>query len=147
MADIEKVMIGLRACTEWGMTEDECMARGCPYLLESTTDDETATFRCLRTLHEDAMNLIAPFPRILTLDELRALPVGAVVWEEYRQDDGECWHLVPTVKSREGLLTNWYMQEIEIGPELLLRDPWGYQARYWSAEPDKHQMEGADWDE
>ena len=135
MPDIEKVMIGLRACTEWGMTEDECMANGCPYLLESTTDDETATFRCLRMLHEDAMNLIAPFPRLLTLDELRSLPLGAVVWYEKRAKDQT--YIMPMVVTADGHIGNWALG--------VCMDVIGQDDRCWSARPTDEQRDATPW--
>lgn len=45
---------GLEACTEWGLTLEECRARGCPYLIEG---DREALF-CVRDLHRDAVALL-----------------------------------------------------------------------------------------
>ena len=54
MPDSEKVFRGLMACTEWGLTQVDCRARGCPYLIEGDTE---ALF-CIRDLHRDAGALI-----------------------------------------------------------------------------------------
>lgn len=58
MADREKVAAGLKACTEWGATEDECMKAGCPYLVDATVEDDTGWLHCIDRLHRDVMELL-----------------------------------------------------------------------------------------
>jgi hypothetical protein len=63
MADREKVLAGLRACREWSQEENDCMADGCPYLVEPTTDDDESWMLCLKRLHQDTMELIESMER------------------------------------------------------------------------------------
>lgn len=124
--------------------------------------DRTKTIRDLRTLAgyarimgDDAIRRTCEFaadlladaqtPRVLTLDELLGLTEGAVVWEEYMQDDGHCAHLTPAVIPAPGILTSWYEQETQINAALLEHDVDGFQLRYWSAKPTDEERRLAPW--
>lgn len=60
MRKSDDILRGLQICTEWGLTRQECSARGCPYVLD---DGDREGLFCLQRLHRDAMGLIRPWKR------------------------------------------------------------------------------------
>ncbi len=102
--------------------------------------------RCEAVIREAVGLLFGREARVLTFRELLELPQGAVVWEEYVQDDGECGHLTPAVIPKPGILTTWFDQETKIDGKLLKRNPGGWQMRYWSEKPTWEQRRETAWD-
>ena len=77
----------------------------------------------------------ADAPRILTLDELRALPIGAVVWYEQRALTRT--YIMPMVVTADGHIGCWALG--------VCMDVIGQDDRCWSARPTDAQREATPW--
>lgn len=74
-------------------------------------------------------------PHVLTLDELRGLPVGAVVWYEQRASGRT--HIMPMVVTEDNHIGNWALG--------VCMDVIGQDDRCWSARPTDEQREATPW--
>jgi len=74
-------------------------------------------------------------PSVLTLDELRALPVGAVVWYEQRAKDQT--YIMPMVVTADEHIGCWALG--------VCMDVIGQDDRCWSARPTDEQREAEAW--
>ena len=74
-------------------------------------------------------------PRVLTLDELRALPVGAVVW--YEQRALLQTYIMPMIVTEDNHIGNWALG--------VCMDVIGQDDRCWSARPTDEQREATPW--
>ena len=89
-------------------------------------------------------------PRLLTLEEIRALPLGAVIWLEYKavDENGDIdISLHPTMRSvccGDAVLCDGESQT-EIDTITLDPDECGGMERYWSARPTDEQREAVAW--
>lgn len=159
-----KIIKGLECCST-----RSCYDAGCPYHDKSPNygiDD------CTSNLAADALDLIRELQeeiavapaRVMGLEELRSLPVGAVVWMEYRYTDrldSPGWHYDPVTPmmvnmdplqgSGDRVLVN---QECitELSDALLdLSQPDetgdACQERYWTRQPTEAQRRGTPWKE
>lgn len=55
MVEWSKVHQGLEACSEWGLEQQECWAKGCPYIVEDEdAENDRDALLCIRHLHQDA---------------------------------------------------------------------------------------------
>lgn len=77
----------------------------------------------------------ADAPRILTLDELRALPVGAVVW--YEQRALLQTYIMPMIVTEDNHIGNWALG--------VCMDVIGQDDRCWSARPTDEQRKATPW--
>jgi len=133
----EKVIKGLTCCSQRCCTNDEYQ---CPY---NVKDDATAT--CMDLLSRDALELLkAQGPRVLTLDELRALPDEPqvpLVMEER----------VPIGTWDGGSVVKWcgslFIQEEYVNDGTLYTNPktYGKFWRVWTAWPHKAKREATPW--
>ena len=91
-------------------------------------------------------------PRLLTLEEIRALPLGAMIWLEYKAvvEDGDIdISLYPVMRSvccGDAVLCDGESQT-EIDTITLDPDECGGMERYWSARPMDEQRKAVAWDE
>ena len=91
-------------------------------------------------------------PRLLTLEEIRALPLGAVIWLECKavDEDGDIdISLHPVMRSvccGDAVLCDGESQT-EIDTITLDPDECGGMERYWSARPMDEQRKAVAWDE
>ena len=89
-------------------------------------------------------------PRLLTLEEIRALPLGAVIWLEYKavDEDGDIdISLHPIMRSvccGDAVLCDGESQT-EIDTITLEPDECGIMERYWSARPTDEQRKAVAW--
>lgn len=116
---------------------DECEA--CPY-------GELSGLECERQLYRDAVELLkAQEPRVLTWDELMALPHGeetnAPVVSEVKYPIGT-WD--------KGTICKWrgaeFLQELVQDHHWYNRDTYNKIWRCWTAFPSKKQRKAAKWD-
>ena len=86
-------------------------------------------------------------PRLLTPDELRALPRLAIVWIEYY--DGElqksCEEIVAAFKCKDGHFVDEVMCYYVDFEKDMLPDPDGSRWRFWSAEPSAELRKATPW--
>ncbi len=136
MADREKVIIGLECCKVPG---GDCGM--CPY-----SSDEP-NLECTGHLANDALALLKePEPHLMTVEELEALPVGAVVWEEFLDVD---WRITrteldPVMKTKNGNLIgmNGYTTIMDgMGDPDVDGNAW----RWWSSRPTEEQRKAVKW--
>ena len=89
-------------------------------------------------------------PRLLTLEEIRALPLGAVIWQEYKavDENGDIdISLQPVMRSvccGDAVLCDGESQT-EIDTITLEPDECGIMERYWSARPTDEQRKAVAW--
>ena len=90
-------------------------------------------------------------PRLLTLEEIRALPLGAVIWQEYKavDENGDIdISLQPVMRSvccGDAVLCDGESQT-EIDTITLEPDECGIMERYWSARPTDEQRKAVAWE-
>ena len=90
-------------------------------------------------------------PRLLTLEEIRALPLGAVIWLEYKavDENGDIdISLQPVMRSvcfGDAVLCDGESQT-EIDTITLDPDECGGMERYWSARPTDEQRKAVAWE-
>lgn len=149
---LDRVRDGLECCIMRD-PDDKLTCDICPY-----------DGRCTNRLKIDALALInaqqerikeleaARIPRLLTLEEIRALPLGAVIWLEYKavDEDGNIdISLHPVMRSvccGDAVICDGESQT-EIDTITLEPDECGSMERYWSARPTDEQREAVAWDE
>lgn len=136
MTDREKV---LRALKQHLIVNDGEECEYCPY-------GDLYKIDCVRQLYQDAVELLKEQePRILTWDELMALPHGeetnAPVVSEVKY---------PINTWDEGTLCKWrgaeFIQEFVQDHSLYNRESYGKVWRCWTALPSKKQRKAAKWD-
>ena len=106
---------------------------------------------------QEAMDLAAQYAtdcHLLTLEEIRDLPWGTVIWEEVRIDwdrgkqkvkdeEDVDINIAPVVKRGDQVMDNSCVTDIEEG---MFGDPEkGDQIRYWSNCPTDEEREAAAW--
>jgi hypothetical protein len=90
-------------------------------------------------------------PRLLTLEEIRALPLGAVIWLEYKAVDEDGItdiSLHPVMRSvccGDAVLCDGESQT-RIDTITLEPEECGIMERYWSARPTDDQRKAATWE-
>lgn len=160
----EKVQAGLKCCQQCRLDDDEHFyvqeCENCPYRAQWTEAHE----HCADTLMRDAAALIreqkerireletAQKPRLLSLEEVKQLPMGAVVWREYKwtdEDDGTI-HLdfLPVMRSvccGNPVLVDGESEEPLAN--LVQSEKADEEAeRYWTARPTDEQRKEAKWE-
>ena len=136
MQDINVVMSWLE-----GLTEDD-------WALYYSDSEVQNTAKAALELLENLEEVVwCGEPRLLTPDELRALPRCAIVWIEYF--DGELQ------KSNEGIIAAFKCQDGKFVDEIMcyyvdfekdmLPDPDGSCWRFWSAEPSAELRKETPW--
>ena len=154
---IEKARKGLRTCVE---SEGIGCPLSCPYYEPCMADPRhiySPMMNDVLTEYERMMEQIktpeaARIPRLLTLEEIRALPLGAVIWLEYKAVDEDGItdiSLHPVMRSvccGDAVLCDGESQT-EIDTITLEPDDCGGMERYWSARPTDEQREAVAWDE
>lgn len=84
-------------------------------------------------------------PRVLTFEEISALPDGAVVWEEFYNGEtgGVDPHMIPLMKFEEQLTNgnDWTF----VIDDMCEPAEDGCQWRWWSAEPTEAQRKRVKW--
>lgn len=104
---------------------------------------------------KDALELLkAPEPRLLTLDEINALPDHTVLWQEARID-WSAWELNPLKEfgveyeiapvEKQGTVISDTSGTTVIDDDLLTAND-GVQLRFWSARPTDEQRKAVSWD-
>lgn len=142
MSDFEKVIKGLEQHINTGcMSEREQLQPViCPYFQNS---------HCIIALCRDALELLkSRQPRLLTVEEINALPEGAVCWEEFRDEDGVINNdLTPAMK--------WGLLSLVNGEaDVTCLNAYGTQgygsgqarSRWWSAKPTDEQRKAVAWE-
>lgn len=154
---IAKTCKGLRICLD----DTKRCQKHCPYYGQCHVD-------AINTLYvpilEDALGAIhflleqvsqleaGQRIKLLTLEEIRALPLGAVIWLEYKAVDEDGYtdiSLHPVMRSvccGDAVLCDGESQT-EIDAITLEPDECGSMERYWSARPTDEQREAVAWDE
>ena len=103
---------------------------------------EFAYHRChcgLAVTMENAVELLkAQRPRLLTIEEVKALEKGAVVWVEENYG-GDQIYLSPMISSGDGFFGNYYW-----GIDLNL---FHEKKRFWTAKPTREQLATTPWKE
>lgn len=92
-------------------------------------------------------------PRVLTIDELLALPHWAVVWEERKEGDTVGRYVRPMIRTRDYTLLD------EDGEVMITEDmlkPWDYvspsggrfqrRRRFWDKKPTMQQRREVEWE-
>ena len=152
---IEKARKGLRACV--GSECIEC-PKSCPYYEPCMSDAMRVYMPMMNdvlTEYERMMEQIkaleaARIPRLMTLEEIRALPLGAVIWLEYKVVDEDGYtdiSLHPVMRSvccGDAVLCDGESQT-EIDTITLEPEECGIMERYWSARPTDEQREAVAW--
>lgn len=152
-----EVVQGLECCILCD-PDDHQRCGACPYNPHAISNEP-----CANGLKADALSLIRELreriadleallvrPRLLDLSELRALPLGAVVWREDRwpdEDGGLLTAVTPVMRSLccgAPVLADGESQT-EIFAIRLEADADGSQERYWSARPTEEQREASPW--
>ena len=136
MPDREKVIDALTACARGDIT---CKLSGCPYWGEY--DD------CIGKMARDALELLkGQEPRVLTLEEVMALPNGeedeAVVVREFRLPIGKVWN-GETVCRWMGARDVQNAADWVYG--FFHKSEYGHNWRCWTAMPTKVQREAVKW--
>ena len=140
---LEKVIKGLECC-EFTKCEE------CPY-----NEGEGACPTRI-ALFADALEAITGTPaRVLTLEELNALPEGSVVWDEFMDEDGN-------VKDETRPSMKWGLWTLANGDVAISAEHsygirgWAdpprnwidlSRSRWWSAKPTDEERKRVKWDE
>lgn len=147
MTDREKVIQGL-TCHLRGSVICDC----CPY-----QDEDTFGTKCIDRLRNDALQILDQPARILSYEEIEALPELAVVFEEVRvdwekevkyypdlmpKDEAVDVSIAPVEKQGRKLCGSGINTDICPG---MLDEYRGTQVRYWSARPSYEQRKAAPW--
>lgn len=141
----EKALRGLEACELYGQTLQYCLEQGCPYV-----EERGKTGECVHFLHEDAVEVLkeTDAPRVLTVEEIDALPEGTVVWEEFMDEDGDTGsETTPSMKWGLWSLVNGEGEtaaEHSYGIRGWDHDP--ARSRWWSAKPTDEQRKAVKWE-
>lgn len=119
------------------------------------TEDRRIISEAHRWIFEHWLTLPLKEARLLSLEEIQALPDHAVVWEEVRLEDfdlsqegepvmtGEIIHELAPVEKLGNVMHGAGM-DTDINERMLLPDR-GCTVRYWLGRPTESQMEGAAW--
>ncbi len=85
-------------------------------------------------------------PKLMTVEELDALPPGSVVWEEYLDVEWDITELVPAMKlqGENAIMSESGYSKIDEG--MGDPDPEGNTFRWWSAKPTDEQRKAAKWE-
>ena len=134
MPDREKVMRGLEAHAN-PTTCETCSGEECPYYHRGGSYPKVT---CSSILVADAL---APLkeqePRVMTLEEVIAMPEGAVVWMEEEAESGT--YIQPIVSTGNGCLGNFYTGVGTYGIDSEKR-------RFWTSRPSEQQMRETPWE-
>lgn len=129
----EKVLAALAACLPETEADAGIGCGGCPYGYCSEGENVNLPTRLI----EDVRALLrGEAPRVMSVDEVAALPEGEVVWYEQRIFDGEDY-LSPMVKGMGGYIGNGSM-----GVKIATIDGW---ERCWSARPSDELRRATPW--
>ena len=133
MAELEKVLNGLRTCSNENGSICELDGVSCPYYYNPD---------CIELLARDALNLLTEtIPHVMALDELRQAK-DKWVWMEYRQH----YYGIPH-KAEPQYHTNFpgygihYFRDRESRVESSYNIEW----RCWNLEPTSKQIEAEIW--
>lgn len=134
MTDLKKVIQGLECCSKY--TGDECQS--CPYepVCKPMKDARNP-------LMMDALSLLkAQEARLLTLEEVEALPYGYVLIETDKKDS---LHWVDALLFCKN--TNFSFDFITLeGRARLLGSTYNMEWRCWTSRPTEEQREAVKWD-
>ena len=143
MPDREKVMNSLELCIQFNSSWN-CRDR-CPYYGETECNCYTQT-----QIMKDALELLkAPEPKLLTLDELRDVPSGTVLWCDM-VSSGRMPPIYPVCY--EGIKTETYpdnsgeFEVVEYTDGMDDVKDYGIFYRLWTARPTEEQRKGVKWD-
>ena len=130
----EKVIRGLECCSN-GI----CYAGKCPY-----ENGDNESIECIKKLAEDALSLLkAQEPRVMTLEEVKALPVESDVWVEITGAKGSKPRITATTIHGNGEkeIFGWLhtFNFAAYGKEI-------YGWRCWTARPTDEQREAVKWE-
>ena len=128
MADREKVMNGLGACSH-----TKCAYTDCPYY----------GVGCMAQIAKDARELLkAQEPRVITLEEVEALPYGYVLIETDKKDSLRWVDALLFCKN-----TNFSFDFITLeGHARLLGTDYNMEWRCWTARPTEEQRKMVKWE-
>lgn len=96
----------------------------------------------------EALELLKePEPHLMTVDELEALPVGSVVWEEcyYNTEEGEGTEIEPAMKINSCTIMTGAAYTT-IVDDMGDPDVDGNILRWWSSKPTDEQRKAVKWD-
>jgi hypothetical protein len=129
----EKVIKGLECCATNRLRREDCEAMDCVYL-------DLEGHGCIHQLIRDALALLkAQEPRVMTLDEVRKLPEGTLVWQESRGVNQPRPRVVHCVTDEFIIYTDgckWYFE----------LDDYGTKFRLWTTEPSEMKRQAVKWE-
>ena len=130
MTELEKVIKGMEACIK-----GDCRENACPYALDNV---------CRKSLAIDAISLLkAQKPRVMTLEEVEALPYGHVLIETDKNESLRWLDALMFCKN-----TNFSFDFITLeGRARLLGTEYNREWRCWTSRPTDEQREAVKWDE
>ena len=135
----EKVVKGLAYCTQPIKDDEEydyiCPHDSCPYFREYKAG------KCIGALCRDALTLLkAQQPRVMTLEEVKALAEDDLVWYEHVGINRLRPRVICYTDNSEIVFTDggkWYFE----------LDGYGKRWRCWTARPTPEQREAMKWNE
>ena len=132
MTDLEKVIKGLECCILRN-PDDHARCSQCSY-----------GGNCVNRLKMDALELLkAQEPRVMTLDEVEALPYGHVLIETDKNESLRWLDALMFCKN-----TNFSFDFITLeGRARLLGTEYNREWRCWTSRPTEEQREAVKWDE
>lgn len=109
-------------------------------IAEAVYPDRPRKFMMSLELAEDALTLLkAQEPRVMTLEEVRKLPGGALVWQEHRGVNQPRPRVVHCVTDEFIIYTDggkWYFE----------LDDYGTKFRLWTTEPSEMKRQAVKWE-
>ncbi len=155
---LDRVRNGLECCVLRD-PDDHLRCGECPYNPHAISNEPCANglkFNALALIRQQQERIkeleAAPIHRLLTLEDIWALPLGAVIWLEDKAVDEDGItdiSLHPVMRSvccGDAVLCDGESQT-EIDTITLEPDECGSMERYWSARPTDEQREAVEWDE
>jgi hypothetical protein len=139
------------AIDENGMLDFDVMCGECPYKGEECEGEEDPKRRDTWEAFRLARKAVEEEPaRLLTVQEMRSLPVGAVVWEETHPNELPAGlydpeeRIDPMVKNAWNRIGN---SDDDTGLGENEMNSYKGVFRWWSAKPTREQIEGTPWEE
>lgn len=140
MTEREKIIKGIECCLPAGIVKSGDACNQCPY---GSLDKRHSDGYCIRKIMEDALELLKePEPRVMTLEEVEAMPYGHVLIETDKKGSLRWVDALLFCKN-----TNYSFDFITLeGRARLLGTEYNREWRCWTARPTKEQTEAVKWD-
>lgn len=138
MAELEKAILGLECCLE--TIDDESCPEICPYYSECMKYEKRCIFQYVM---RDALTLLkAQEPRVMTLEEMKAIPYDADIWIETEYYVGKITIFAATINTKG-------LRGVMVYGSHKTYDYEGYNKlwRYWTSRPTDEQRKATPWAE